>query len=135
MTYKIIDIEGVGPNYAAKLEEQGVFTTTDLLQTAGTKKGRQLLAGATSIPESLILTWVNHADLCRINGIAAQFAELLEAAGVDTVKELAQRNAANLYAKLSETNEKFGLTGKIPSAEQLQNMIDQAGKLEAKVFH
>lgn len=135
MSYKIIDIEGVGPNYAAKLEEQGVFTTADLLQTAGTKKGRQLLAGATSIPESLILTWVNHADLCRINGIAAQFAELLEAAGVDTVKELAQRNAANLYAKLSETNEKFGLTGKIPSAEQLQNMIDQAGKLEAKVFH
>lgn len=135
MTYKIIDIEGVGPNYAAKLEEQGIFTTTDLLQTAGSKKGRQLLAGATSIPESLILTWVNHADLCRINGIAAQFAELLEAAGVDTVKELAQRNAANLYAKLSETNEKFGLTGKIPSAEQLQNMIDQAGKLEAKVFH
>ncbi|MFN4285153.1 MAG: DUF4332 domain-containing protein [Lacibacter sp.] len=135
MTYKIIDIEGIGPNYAAKLEEQGVHTTTDLLNVAGTKKGRQQLATATGIPESLILTWVNHADLCRINGIAGQFAELLEAAGVDTVKELAHRNAANLHQKLFETNEKFGLTGKIPSAEQLQKMIDQAATLEPRVFH
>ncbi|HMO31535.1 MAG TPA: DUF4332 domain-containing protein [Lacibacter sp.] len=135
MQYKIIDIEGIGPNYGAKLEQQGVRTTIDLLEKAGTKKGRVELAANTEIPESLILTWVNHADLCRINGVAGQYAELLEAAGVDTVKELAQRNAANLHQKMVETNEKFGLTGKVPSADQLQDMINQAGTMDQKVFH
>jgi predicted flap endonuclease-1-like 5' DNA nuclease len=135
MAYKVVDIEGVGPNYAAKLEAQGVFTTDDLLDKGGTKKGRTALAQSTEIPESLILTWVNHADLHRIKGVAGQISELLEAAGVDTVKELATRNAANLYSKLVETNDQFGLSGKVPGAESLQEMIDQAKTLEPKVFH
>ncbi|HSK12843.1 MAG TPA: DUF4332 domain-containing protein, partial [Phnomibacter sp.] len=104
MTYDIIDIEGIGETYGAKLKTAGVPKTGELLAKAGTKKGRQELAATTGIPESLILTWVNHADLMRINGIGGQFSELLEAAGVDSVKELAQRNADNLHAKLSETN-------------------------------
>jgi predicted flap endonuclease-1-like 5' DNA nuclease len=135
MNYPVIDIEGIGPTYAAKLEEQGIKTTTDLLHTAGKKSGRELLAAATKIPESLILTWVNHADLFRITGIAGQTAELMEAAGVDSVKELATRNAENLHTKLAEVNQQYGLSGKVPSAESLQGMIDAAKQLDKKVFH
>jgi predicted flap endonuclease-1-like 5' DNA nuclease len=135
MPYKVIDIEGIGPNYAAKLEQQGIATTSDLLEKGGTKKGRASLAEATGLPESLILTWVNHSDLHRIKGVAGQFSELLEAAGVDTVKEFATRNAENLHTKLVETNNQFGLSGKVPSAEALQAMIEQAKTLEQKVFH
>lgn len=135
MSYPVIDIEGIGPTYAAKLEEQGIKTTADLLQTAGKKSGRELLAAATKIPESLILTWVNHADLFRISGIAGQTAELLEAAGVDSVRELATRNAGNLHTKLVEVNKQYGLSGKVPSAESLQAMIDAAKLLDKQVFH
>ena len=135
MSYKIIDIEGIGETYAAKLNAQGVMTTDDLLSKAGTKKGRAELAEASGLPENLMVTWVNHADLMRIKGVAGQFSELLEAAGVDTVKELAQRNAENLHEKMLETNEKFGLSGKVPSAESLQSMIEQAKTLDQKVFH
>lgn len=135
MNYSIIDIEGIGETYAAKLELHGIKKTDDLLQKAGTKAGREILAAATKIPESLILTWVNHADLFRINGIAGQTAELLEAAGVDTVKELATRNPESLHTKLIAVNHQYGLSGKVPSAETLDGMITAASKLEQKVFH
>lgn len=135
MSYKVIDIEGIGPNYAARLEAQEIYTVADLLEKGATKRGRVNLAQATEIPENLILTWVNHADLHRITGIAGQFAELLEAAGVDTVKELATRNAENLHAKVVETNDQFGLAGKVPSAETLAAMIAEAKTLDQKVFH
>jgi predicted flap endonuclease-1-like 5' DNA nuclease len=135
MSYKVIDIEGIGANYAAKLEAIGIFTTDDLLEAGSKKSGRTKIADTTGIPESLVLTWVNHADLHRIKGVAGQIAELLEAAGVDTVKELAVRNAENLHTKLIETNEKFGLSGRVPSAEALHDMIAQAKTLEQKVFH
>lgn len=135
MPYKVIDIEGIGSNYASKLEAIGIFTTSDLLEKGGTKKGRVAIAETTGLPESLLLTWVNHADLHRVKGIAGQIAELLEAAGVDTVKELAVRNAANLHEKLIETNDQYGLSGRVPSAETLSDMIAQAKTLEQKVFH
>jgi predicted flap endonuclease-1-like 5' DNA nuclease len=135
MSYKVIDIEGIGANYASKLEAIGIFTTDDLLAAGGKKSERVKIAESTGIPESLILTWVNHSDLHRIKGIAGQISELMEAAGVDTVKELAMRNAENLHAKLIEVNEKFGLSGRVPSAETLQDMIAQAKILEPKVFH
>ncbi|MFY7839919.1 MAG: DUF4332 domain-containing protein [Lacibacter sp.] len=135
MNYKVIDIEGIGPNYAARLETMAIFTTHDLLAQGGTKKGRAGISEVTGLPENLILTWVNHADLHRINGVAGQTAELLEAAGVDTVKELATRNADNLHSKLVETNDQFGLTGKVPSTDSLAEMIAQAKTLEQKVFH
>lgn len=135
MSYPVIDIEGIGETYAAKLEIHGIKRTQDLLAKAGTKAGREILAAATKIPESLILTWVNHADLFRINGIAGQTAELLEAAGVDTVKDLATRNPGNLHQKLSEVNEQYGLSGKVPSAETLEGMIASAKTLEQRVFH
>ncbi|MEQ1799459.1 MAG: DUF4332 domain-containing protein [Lacibacter sp.] len=135
MPYKIIDIEGIGPNYAARLEAQGIRTVSDLLEKGGTKKGRATIADTTGLPENLIITWVNHADLHRIKGVAGQFSELLEAAGVDTVIEFATRNADNLYGKLVETNEKFGLSGRVPSLESLKEMIEEAKTLGQKVFH
>jgi predicted flap endonuclease-1-like 5' DNA nuclease len=135
MPYKVIDIEGIGPTYAGKLNELGIFSTTDLLTAGASKKARMEIAEKTGIPESLILTWVNHADLFRIKGVASQFSELLEAAGVDTVKEFATRNVENLHAKLVETNDKYGLSGKVPSIESLKEMINQAKKLESKVSH
>jgi predicted flap endonuclease-1-like 5' DNA nuclease len=135
MPYKIIEIEGIGINYAEKLNTLGIYTTSDLLEKAGNKKGRESIAAKTGIPESLILTWANHADLMRIDGIAGQYSELLEAAGVDTVKEFATRNAENLHTKLVETNEKFGLSGKVPSLDSIKDMIRQAKTLESTVFH
>lgn len=135
MAYNVIDIEGIGPTYAEKLAASGIKTTSDLLEKGGSKSGRSHIATATGIPESLILTWVNHADLFRIKGIAGQFSELLEAAGVDTVKEFATRNAENLHKKLLGTNQQFGLSGKVPAVESLQEMIDQAKTLDAKVSH
>ena len=94
MAYKIDQIEGIGDAYAQKLQAVGVATTEELLKRAATPKGREKLAEETGISSKLILKWANHADLFRIKGVAGQFAELLEAAGVDTVKELRHRVAA-----------------------------------------
>lgn len=135
MNYKIEDIEGIGEVYGSKLRAQNISTTEALLHEASTKKGRVSLAESTGLPESLILTWVNHADLMRINGIGGQFAELLEAAGVDTVKEFATRNPENLHAKMLETNNSNGLSGRVPSAEMLKEMIEQAKNLTPMVTH
>ncbi len=133
--YSIEEIEGIGKTYGQKLRNQHIATTDELLEIGSTKKGRQQIAESTGMPESLILTWVNHADLFRIKGIAGQFAELLEAAGVDTVKDFATRNAENLAVKLAETNEKLGVSGRVPSVDSLAEMIAQAKTMEQKVFH
>lgn len=135
MAYNIIDIEGIGPAFAEKLKAANISTTVDLLSKAGTKAGRKTLAETTGIDEGKILTWVNHSDLHRIDGVAGQFSELLEAAGVDTVKEFATRNATNLEVKMQEVNAAKNLSGRVPSAEQLQKMIDQAKTMEQGVFH
>jgi len=135
MTYDIKQIEGIGTTYGDRLSHVGIHTVNDLLNLAGIKSGRHQLAENTGIPESLILTWVNHADLMRIDGVAGQYSELLEAAGVDSVKELAHRKAENLHTKMLEVNNQFGLTGKVPSAEHLSSMIEQAKKMDQRVFH
>ncbi len=135
MAYKIIEIEGIGDVYADKLIASGVKTTEELLDKAATKKGREKLAEETGITEKLILKWANHADLFRIKGIAGQFAELLEAAGVDTVKELRHRVAANLHAKLVEVNEARNLCNRVPSESEIVKMIDQAKELEPKMTY
>ena len=135
MAYKIIDIEGIGPAYAEKLEAAGVKTTDDLLDKADNKKGREKLAEETGISEKLILKWANHADLFRIKGIAGQFAELLEAAGVDTVKELRHRVPANLHAKLVETNEARNLCNRVPAVSEIEKMVAQAKELELRMTY
>lgn len=135
MNYNLEDIEGIGNAYGERLSKLGINTTGDLLEKCGSKSGRQQTAAKADIPESLILTWVNHADLMRISGVAGQYSELLEAAGVDTVKEFAQRNAENLHEKMLAVNDEYGLTGKVPTVESIRDMIVQAKQLDQKVFH
>jgi len=129
MDYKIIDIQGVGEVYAEKLIAAGIETVSQLLENGKTPKDRKALEEKTGISGKLLLTWINHADLFRINGIGPQFSELLEAAGVDTVKELATRNAENLEKKMNETNEEYKRSGRVPTAAELQDWIDQAKNL------
>ena len=131
MTYKIIDIEGIGNVNAKKLVEAGINTVDDLLQKAKTPAGRKALEETTGISGKSILKWANHADLMRINGVGPQFSELLEAAGVDTVKELKHRVADNLQQKLEEINNKKNLVNRVPSVSEVQKMIDQAKELPA----
>ncbi|MGN0010085.1 MAG: DUF4332 domain-containing protein [Marinilabiliaceae bacterium] len=135
MAYKISEIEGVGPAYAEKLEAAGVKTTDDLLEKGKTPTGRKKLSEETGISGKLILKWVNHSDLFRINGVAGQFAELLEAAGVDTVKELRHRVAANLKAKMDEVNDAKNLCNRVPSESEIDKMIEQAKQLEPIVTY
>lgn len=130
MAYKIIDVEGIGPVYAAKLQEAGIQTTEEYLEKCATPAGRKALAEATGISPKLILTWANHADLFRINGVAGQFAELLEASGVDTVKEFRHRVPANLHAKMVEINDEKHLCKRVPSVTELEKMIAQAKEME-----
>ena len=130
MSYKIEQIEGIGEAYASKLRDAGISTTEELLEACATKRVREKTAEATGISGKLILKWTNHADLFRIKGVAGQFAELLEAAGVDTVKEFRHRTAENLYKKMVEINDARNLCNRVPSATELQRMIDQAKELE-----
>lgn len=132
---KISDIEGIGPAYAAKLETAGIKTVEKLLVVAGGKKGRQTLAESTGIDESRILSWVNMADLFRINGVGPQFAELLHAAGVDTIKELRTRNAANLHAKIVEVNAEKNLANAVPALSRIEKFIEEAKGMEPAVTH
>ncbi len=131
----ITDIEGIGPAYQEKLSAAGIRTVEALLEEGAGKQGRAAIAEASGIDESMILDWVNMADLFRIKGIASQFAELLKAAGVDTVKELRTRNAENLHAKLTEVNEEKELTRVVPSLDKVADFIEQAKQLEPLVTY
>lgn len=132
---KIEEIEGVGPAYAEKLAQAGIGDCAGLLEQGATAAGRQKICESTGISASLVLRWVNHADLFRVNGIGPQYAELLEAAGVDTVAELAQRVPANLHAKLTEVQEQKGLTGRVPAASFVADWVEQAKQLPKVVSH
>ncbi|MGO9596654.1 MAG: DUF4332 domain-containing protein [Isosphaeraceae bacterium] len=131
----IIDIEGVGEVYAKKLQDAGIKTVEQLLEQGATPKGRDEIAAKTGISGALILRWVNHADLIRIVGVAEQFAELLEASGVDSVPELSHRIAENLHAKMVEINEKNNLVRRLPSVGQIGSWIEQCKNLPRAVFH
>lgn len=135
MAKNIQDIEGIGPTYGEKLAAAGVKTVEALLEEGCDKKGRKGLAESTGIDERKILDWVNMADLFRINGVASQFAELLVASGVDTVKELRNRNAENLHAKLEEVNAEKKLTRVVPPLTKVQDFVDQAKALDPVITH
>ncbi len=127
---KLTVIEGIGEAYEVKLKEAGIGSIEKLLEACTTKKGRKDLAEKAGVSEKLILKWANHADLIRIKGIGGEYAELLEAAGVDTVPELSNRRADNLTAKMAEVNTKKKLVRKLPTEKMVKEWIDQAGKLE-----
>jgi predicted flap endonuclease-1-like 5' DNA nuclease len=133
MAYPIIEIQGIGEAYAAKLRAAGLRTTEAFLDSCASPKGRQATAKAVGIADGLILKWANHADLMRIRGVGGQFAELLEAAGVDTVKELKTRKADKLADRMKEVNGEKNLCKVSPSIAVVAKWIDQAKSLPAKL--
>ena len=110
-------------------------TTDDLLANAGSATGRKNLAEKIALGESLILEWVNRADLMRIKGVGSEFSDLLEASGVDTVKELATRVPANLQAKMAEVNEAKKLVRRLPNLSEVEDWVAEAKNLPAMVTH
>jgi predicted flap endonuclease-1-like 5' DNA nuclease len=132
---RLLDIEGVGPAYAQKLKEAGIETVEELLAKGASANGRDTLAGQTGIPTTLLLEWVNHADLFRIQGIGGEYSDLLEEAGVDSVPELATRNPQNLHQKLTEINDQKQLVRQLPSAAQVSSWVEQAKQLPRVVTH
>ncbi len=132
---KLIEIEGIGEAYAGKLEAAGIASIEALLQAGGDKKGRVALAEKTGISETLVLKWVNRADLARVKGIGTQYADLLEHAGVDSVPELAQRKAENLHAKMAEINTAKKLVRQLPSAAAVAEWVAHAKTLARAVSH
>ena len=132
---KIIDIEGIGPVYAEKLQSIGIRSVAQLLKAGAQPKGRQELADKAGISKNLILEWVNHADLYRIKGVAEEYSDLLEEAGVDTVVELATRNPENLYNKIIETNQAKKLVRRPPSQKMVEDWVEQAKDMPRAVFY
>jgi predicted flap endonuclease-1-like 5' DNA nuclease len=135
MTYSINDLSGIGPDYAARLRTAGIRTTTRLLDAARNPKGRKLLAERTGLDEKRILSWANLADRMRIKGVGEDYAALLQAAGVDTVKELKYRNPARLARSMAEANAKRKLVRVLPSDQAVQRWIDQAKRLQLKISY
>lgn len=130
MNYKVEKIEGVGRKYAAKLEKVGIKSTKQLLDRAATRKGRRDLAGESGIDETLILKWANMCDLMRIKGVGEEFSELLEVAGVDTVKELSKRRADNLHKAMADANVKRKLVRQLPGVGQIEGWVSQAKSIQ-----
>lgn len=127
--YKIEDVEGIGPAYGEKLRGAGINDTDALLAACKTPADRKALAEKADLTEKQVLKWGNMVDLYRISGVGSEYAELLEASGVDTVPELAQRNAANLAAKMVEVNEEKKLTRKVPTEADCEKWVAQAKEL------
>ncbi len=132
---KIIDIEGIGPVFAEKLEGAGIKTVEALLKAGGAAAGRKDLATKTGIDAGKLLEWVNRADLYRIKGVGSEFSDLLENAGVDTVKELATRRADNLHAKMTEVNTAKKLVRRAPTLAEVEAWVAEAKTLPAAVTH
>jgi predicted flap endonuclease-1-like 5' DNA nuclease len=133
---KIEDVEGIGPAFARQLAAAGVATTDILLDRAGSGLGRSRLAADTGISERLLLEWVNHADLMRLDGVGSEYADLLEAAGVDSCAELAARNAANLAQTFQELDAaRPNTVRQVPSETTIRGWIEQADKLAKVVSH
>jgi predicted flap endonuclease-1-like 5' DNA nuclease len=133
---KIDEVEGIGAAFAEKLVAAGVKTTDDLLSTGATSAGRDKLADATGISGKLILEWVNHCDLMRLKGVGSEYSDLLEAAGVDSPAELAQRNAANLANTIAEVvAARPGIVRRAPTEAIIQGWIDEAKSLDKIVSH
>ena len=135
MSYQIEEIEGIGPANASKLAMADITNTEHLLTKCGDAAGRKSVGETTGFDPSTLLKWANMADLMRIKGVAEEYSELLEASGVDTVKELRNRNADNLAAKMDEVNNDKSLTRKVPSAKVVGEWIEQAKTLDPRITH
>jgi predicted flap endonuclease-1-like 5' DNA nuclease len=134
-------IEGIGPAYAKKLRAAGIRSCEALLKRGASKKGRNEVADATGFAAATILEWVNRADLMRVKGVGSEYSDLLEAAGVDTVKELRRRSAANLTAKMIEVNDaaikktKKSIVRQVPAQSMVERWVAHAKTLPPVVTH
>lgn len=135
MSYPILKIEGIGPANAKKLQKAGVLTTARLLERAKDPKGRRQLAADSGVEEKVLLKWANMADLMRIKGVGEEYSELLEAAGVDTVKELKNRKAANLHDRMVEVNAARKLVRVMPGEAKVTSWVEQAKSLPAMMTY
>lgn len=135
MNYKISEIEGIGPVRSATLAEADITTTEQLLEKCGAPTGRADVSKRTQISTALLLKWANMADLMRISGVGGEYAELLEAAGVDTVKELRTRRPDNLTAKMAEVNAEKMLVRALPTEANVADWVAQAGALTPMITH
>jgi predicted flap endonuclease-1-like 5' DNA nuclease len=126
---KLTDVEGIGPANAEKLAQAGIKTPSDLLKEGATSSGRKMISEKTGISTDHLLKWVNRVDLSRVKGIGTQYSDLLEAAGVDTPKELARRNPDHLLETLKKTNEQKKLVRQLPSKSQVEGWISSAKAL------
>lgn len=126
---KLTEVEGIGEVYAQTLMAAGVLSTEALLDRGATPGGRKELVEATGLSGKLILEWVNHVDLFRVKGVGEEYADLLEASGVDTVPELAQRNPNNLHQKMIEVNAEKNLVRQVPGLSQVESWVAQAKEL------
>lgn len=132
---KVVDIEGIGPAYAEKLKAAGIDTTDELLGASATAKGRQDVSDKTGISTKLLLEWANHVDLMRVDGVGSEYADLLEAAGVDSCPELAARNPHNLAATLADLNKVKQLVRRVPTEAAVGDWVKQAKSLPKVVTH
>ena len=133
---RIDEIEGIGPVYAAKLGEAGVTTTELLLERGASAGGREALAKATGLTTSQLLKWVNHVDLMRLDGVGSEYADLLEAAGVDSCTELAQRNPGNLARTFAEIDAaRPSWIRRVPGEATVTGWVAQAQSIEKVVTH
>jgi predicted flap endonuclease-1-like 5' DNA nuclease len=132
---RIDKIEGIGPVYRAKLEAVGISTTAALLAQCGERDGRKMIASASGLREAQLLKWVNIADLMRLDGVGKEFSQLLEAAGVDTVRELKTRVPETLCAKLAEVNLMKRLARRTPALHDVNGWVSEAKDMDARVFH
>jgi predicted flap endonuclease-1-like 5' DNA nuclease len=135
VAYNIEEIEGIGPSYSGKLAMAGITTTEDLLDVCGDRQGRRRVSARTGIRESQLLKWSNMADLMRISGVGPLYAELLERAGVDTVKELRNRNHENLAEKVKQINHRACLARFAPGAAVVAGWVEQAKRLDPRITY
>jgi predicted flap endonuclease-1-like 5' DNA nuclease len=135
MAMKLEEIEGIGKAFAAKLEAAGVKSIEGLLEQGATRRGRDEIATKSGLSGTLILEWVNHADLMRVKGVGSEYADLLEAAGVDSLPELAKRSPANLTARLEAVNAEKKLVRRVPTEGEVTEWVRQAQSLPRVVMH
>ncbi len=135
MNYSIETIEGIGATYGQTLKDAGITNTKGLLEKCGTRAGRAKTSKETGLSEALLLKWTNMADLMRISGVGEEYSELLEAAGVDTIKELRNRNPETLTAMMEETNKSKKLTRLTPKQSQVEKWVTEAKTLKPVISH
>ena len=130
---RIDQVAGIDQKQATRLRKAGVRTSKSLIEKASTQKGRTELAKASGVTPKDLQTWVHHADLLRVRGIGAEYAELLVAAGVDTVRDLRRRNATALVAKIIGLNGAQRVVNRLPTEVMVEGWIAAAAELEPSI--